>query len=278
MDATIQGVLIVGLLLIPGFVHYTIAKATRVSEADDTLEIVVIFTSLGITASLIAVELLAIGLAALRVTWMSERLSTAFNQGFQQYGATRPGELMSILAGFFLANTIVLALAATLDPMGSVVERLLRERRRTKKSALFYAFRPDDNPLQQNPKQENVTSAATSKKDKVAATVPYRSRVVIYMTGEELPRYAGWVSNADLTPDRSGERFVRIRHAVRRTSQGWTSMEKQWDSSVLLKLSEISTIEFTYFGREGAPSELVQRTVLPSLPEQTRGLIRRIFS
>jgi hypothetical protein len=86
------------------------------------------------------------------------------------------------------------------------------------------------------------------------------------MKGEAAPRYSGWVGSSDLRPDVSGERFIQLWHADRWNGREWTParLGDGLLSATLLKISEISAIEFTYTDRSYSPSDAVKSA--PPLP------------
>lgn len=232
MTATVQGVLLVALFVVPGFVHYRFAKTRRVWQTDEKFEITVVFASLGLTSLWVAVEVLTLGILAFSFGTVDERLREGFDVGLQGYGRSHSAELLVAIAGIFLFNSAVLATAGLLDPEGWVVNVIRRGKRASPNSAWYEAFRPE----------------AVAEKRREEPRGRSKDAVLVYMKGESQPRYFGWVGAFDLDHDDQGEYYFQVWNAERWHGDKWLPIRLRNDclSSVLLKSSELAALEFTY--------------------------------
>jgi len=232
VTATVQGLLLVGLFIVPGFVHYRFAKTRRVWQANEKFEITVVFTSIGITSIVVSLELLTVGALAFWLDPIDSRLHEGFQLGLQGYGRKHAAELFVTIPGVFLLNSMLLGAAGVLDPEGFLVEVLRRGKRATQKSTWYLAFRPD--------------YVAETRKD--SAGDRSKDAVLVYMKGESQPRYFGWVGAFDLNHDDQGEYYFQLWNPERRSGDTWRPTRLRGDclSSVLLKTADIVAIEFTY--------------------------------
>lgn len=251
LPETVQALLISGLLIIPGFIHYRLASAQRVWASDEKFEISVTLTSLALTTVLMSAELLGLGLLATTSDTIHGRLSEGFKLGLQGYAETYPSETLIGLTGVLLTNSVLLGLAGAYDPEGTVVELLRRRRRTTQRSAWYRAFVPE----------------RVEKKRKDCTDGRPRDAIIVYMKGETLPRYFGWSGPFDLGHDGQGDFYFHLWNPQRLDENGeWkrVCLHSDYLSGVLLKTSEIAAVEFTYGDVEVRPP-VIKNIVPPAI-------------
>jgi hypothetical protein len=231
LATTVQGLALIGLLVIPGFLHYTVAKATRVWESEEQFEITVIFTSFTLTSLLVAFEVLAGGLLAYVWTPFNDRLHELLRVGLADYARSHPGEMLVTGSAIYLFNAVVMGISGLFDPLGNLLEKLMGRSRATQKSAWYLAFRP-----------EEVEKARSDSSAAESADMAY-----VYLPGEGHAMYRGWSGNFDLDCGKDGDRYFQLWNAQRWNGKSWENTRYSESlSSVLLKASQVSVIEFTY--------------------------------
>src|SRR5581483_133889 len=125
MNPSLGGLFLVSLLIVPGFTHYMVARAVRTSEDDSPFEPTIFLTSLGLTAGLVSIEVLAVGVAAHFADELATRATALFRDGFAEFAATHPSLVLVGLPVVFLTNTILLGVLGAIDPMNWVAQKLL---------------------------------------------------------------------------------------------------------------------------------------------------------
>lgn len=234
MDTSLQGLLLLALILVPGFTHYTIAKSSRTWRTDDHFEIEVILTSLSLTAVILSVESFILGVAAANIDGVRRPLGEALSGGIS-YGGDHPSHLLIGLPVIFVVNTAIMTGLAVTDPLGNLQERLLRRKKATHDGAWLRAFRPD----------------AVAGFRSVRRTPDDPTWVEVRMKDGTSPqRYRGSVAAFDIVPDGDGtDRYLQLWNPKRWDGEHWVASRMNDDalSSVLLNSRDIVSIELTYY-------------------------------
>jgi hypothetical protein len=203
---------------------------SRTWDEEETPENAIILLSLGVSFVLLSVQSLLLGVSAVFVDEIGDRLSQLFADGVFDYASFHPEDILIGAPAVYLSNSVILAAVGSLDPIGWAEGKQLFRKGVRQHSAWYLTFWP-------------------AQLRRPTQSAPNFVRVIV--KGTPPTEYVGALGVFDLRSDKHGERNIQLWDPHRLKVDGsWipVTLDDRSRASVLLKCSEIVSIEVTYTG------------------------------
>ncbi len=229
MQLTVQGLLVAGLVLVPGFANRYVRRRVSTAELEEeSSELELTLTSLAYALLLLGLEALALFVVSRAWAGLRNEMGLLIADGLEAYADRRPNALAAGIFTLALANTVIMAAAGAYD----IPDRILQPRLRTlgvSESSLWF---------RQLEEQVRTLERIDSREAFAHVRVHLKDGTV----------YTGIYTGMSTRPDRCGNRGLAISAACYYSKGG----ERQElpdlgdGNAVILSSDQICAIEICY--------------------------------